>query len=184
MVGKSMETLSKVEESPQFYPPESMSFKMMASHTPRMESTLKEDKAYLQADLGRYYLPITNANPTVDLFQELSTHEVSVGRRRKYSISTVLSCSYFKQGGEATSSPITGISHEDGLWALHGPDRELLAAVAHKAEERLKEHLDDNSIFVGNIHKVKEDNEGGITPCALDKAFGKVDMDCTNPSNL
>ena len=75
----------------------------------------------------------------------------------------------------ANTSPITGISHENGQWALHGPYAELLAAVARKAEESLQEHLRDDDVLVGTVQEFREPEEESISPCTLDTEFRKVE---------
>ena len=71
-----------------------------------------------------------------------------------------------------TTSPITGISHADGLWALHGLDRDICMTVVHKTEERLQEHLHDKDVLIGTIQEFKEADAGGIVPCT--HSFGRL----------
>ena len=46
LLSKSLGTLSKAGDSPQFYLPESTIVEMMASHAAQKEIALKEDRAY------------------------------------------------------------------------------------------------------------------------------------------
>ena len=99
-----------------------------------MGSALKDNRSYPRTDLDEYYLTLYNVNLSTDLFQELSTHKIRIGGRHQYPIATILFRSYSKHKGMANTSPIIGISHENGQWAMNGPYAGLLEAVARKAK--------------------------------------------------
>ena len=78
----------------------------------------------------------------------------------------------------SNTSSITGTSHKNGQWAIHGPDSGLLKAVAHKAKAILREHLHDNKLSVGDVVEYKEPEDESMSPCNLDVTFGDVDSSC------
>ena len=123
-----------MEIFPKVYQPKSESVAMIANHATQMESALKEDMTYPRVNLDNHYHTVYNMNPSANLFQELSTHKIRIGGRHQYPIATILFRSYSKHKGMANTSPIIGISHENGQWAMNGPYAGLLEAVARKAK--------------------------------------------------
>ena len=151
---------------------------IMDKHAKKIGSALKEDRKCPRVDLNNYFLPLYNVTTSSDLFQEIATQEIRIGGLHQYSIATILFCSYFEQQGMTNTLSVTGIRHENGQWAIHGPDPGLMKAVARKAKTIPREHLHATKILVGGVVDYEEPEDESMSPCDLDGELGDVDSSC------